>query len=397
MDKGGIIVNKTNLIFLHKFFKAIANSIIQVFIPLYILKVTGSLMLAMGYLTIYTCFVMFFIFILRKFIQKFGVLAIMLHFIPIIVTEALISFCTIDFGVVFLCALFMGISQGLYSVPINLIFAFSDKHTNVAKFQIPSNIGKLSFVLISGFVLSSTIENNFLIMSVLSIVFYVLSVIPIMYAYKMLKEHYQEKVQLAHQPIKTPLYKKFKWFHVGFGSFQACMDNCIPLYLYVNNLSFQAVTIVIALIELLKIFANYFAKYLVGKGKQKLCCMIGCVVYFVSLLGLMLFRIPELLYVFSCLSAVSFPLTFVPMFKMYCNYLSSTNNVFDGLVYRDLDIFSVRPIMYALAFVGVGLWPCLVVGLVSTVSMMASEICVIKQKSTEDNMRKDIVLKGESK
>mgnify|MGYP003320840315 CR=1 FL=1 len=52
--------------------------------------------------------------------------------------------------------------------------------------------------------------------------------------------------------------------------------------------------------------------------------------------------------------------------------------------------------MYALAFMGVGLWPCLVVGLVSTVSMMASEICVMKQKSVEDNIF-NVVVEGENK
>lgn len=386
-------MNKTNLIFLHKVFKAIANSIIQVFIPLYILKQTNSLGLAMGYLTMYTCFVLFFIFVLKKFIQKFGVLAIMLHFVPIIIAEALLSFCTINIWIILLCAILMGTSQALYSVPINLIFAFSDKDTNVAKFQISSNIGKLSFVLISGFVLSSSIENSFLIMSIISIVFYIVSVIPIMYAYSMLKEHYLQKVTAYEEPIKTTLYKKFKWFHISFGCFQACMDNCVPLYLYINGLSFQAVTVVIALIELLKIFANYCAKYLVGKGKHKLCCIISCVIYLVSLLGLMIFKIPVLLYVFSCMTAVSFPLTFVPMFKMYCNYLTKTNNVFDGLVYRDLDIFSARPLMYATAFLGLGLLPSLILGVISTTSMLTSEISVVNQKNIEDKVTSEAALK----
>lgn len=85
-------MKKDNLIFIHKLLKAIADSIIKLFLPLYILKQTNDINLAMLYLIIYSSCVMLTMFILKTIIQKFGVFAIMVHFIPIIVTMGLFSF-----------------------------------------------------------------------------------------------------------------------------------------------------------------------------------------------------------------------------------------------------------------------------------------------------------------
>ena len=90
----------------------------------------------------------------------------MVHFIPIIVTMGLFSFLQIDITLVIIAAILMSFSQTLYSIPLNLIFTFGDKKTNVGKFQIASNLGKLTFTLISGYLLSSTIRNSFLILSI---------------------------------------------------------------------------------------------------------------------------------------------------------------------------------------------------------------------------------------
>lgn len=72
-------MKKDNLIFIHKLLKAIADSIIKLFLPLYILKQTNDINLAMLYLIIYSSCVMLTMFILKTIIQKFGVFAIMVH------------------------------------------------------------------------------------------------------------------------------------------------------------------------------------------------------------------------------------------------------------------------------------------------------------------------------
>lgn len=368
--------NKTNLIFIHKVLKAIADSLIQVFIPLYILKVSGDINLAFMYLAIHGSMVIIFNIALKKLLQKFGVICIILHFIPIIATEAILSFCQITPLTIIPCALCTSLTQTLYSVPLNLIFSFSDKKTNVAKFQIATNIGKLVFILVGGFFLSSSVENSFLILSVVSSFIYVLSVIPIFYAYDMLKTSYN-----SHPTSTVPRTSTDKWFavfHMSFGTFQETIDKIVPLFLFINNLSFQAVTTLLAVNELIKVGTNYFAKYLVKSGKEKLSCLLSCVVLLCSVVGILFVKNSTILYILSCLCSFSFPLTFVPMFKKYCNHLTSTNRQFEGMTERDIEIFSCRPIMHSSCLIFSSFYGPFAIGMISIISLFIAEMKLTK-------------------
>ena len=367
MDKG-------NLIFLHKLFKAIADAIIIVFIPLYILKETNDFRLSIAYLIFFSLFVIFFMFILKKIIQKYGVICIMLHFIPIVATEAILSFININIYSILASAMLMGLSQALYSISINIIFAFSDKKNNVGKFMIATNIGKLLFILASGLILSN-IENSFMFLSIASTIFYIISIFPIIFAYKELKENY-DKIDKTKPNIK--LNKWFVLFHITFGLFQPIMDNIVPLYLYMNDLSFQAVTIFIVIIELLKIIINYISQILVGKKKSIICVIISFILFMASIIVIIFVKNNLVLYIFSTICALSFPLTFVPMFGLYCNYLKENNNIFNGMTERDFEIFSFRAPMYALSYIGFMLYPILIFGIIVVPIMFISEIKLLK-------------------
>lgn len=367
-----------NLIFIHRLLKAIADSIIMIFIPLYILKETNDISLSLFYLIIYSFFVMLLIFILKKFIEKYGILSIMLHFIPIVITEGILSFFSINITTIILSSFFMGLAQALYSVPINLVFTFNDKKTNVGKFQIATNIGKLFFILLSGYILSSEITSSFLILSISSSIIYILSSIPLIFSYKNLINNYNKIKSQNNINKKIKLNPYFIIFHISFGLFQPVMDNLVPLFLYINNLSFQAVTIMIALIELIKIFINYISQFLVTKKKSLLCVILGSIVFFISVLGMIFIKNNIILYILSTLSSISFPLTFVPMFRLYCNYLKETDNIFNGITRRDIEIFSFRPTLYALGYIGFSLYPSLILGLISVPVMLYSEIKLLK-------------------
>ena len=368
-----------NNIFIHKLLKAIADSIIIVFIPLYVLKETNDIRLSMAYLIIFSLFVLFFMFVLKKIIQKYGVLSMIIHFIPIIITEYILSFASINIWVIVLCAGLMGLSQALYSIPLNLVFTFGDKKTNVGLFMIATNIGKIVFTLISGYILSSEIKNSFLILSIASTVFYIASIFPIIFAYKTLKDNYDKnKVDESSSGIK--INKWFILFHISFGLFQPIMDNVVPLYLYMNNLSFQSVTVYIVLVEFLKVIANFISQILVKKNKHIILVVTSFVFFFSSILAIIFIKNSVALYILSCVASVSFPLTFVPMFGLYCNYLKKNNNVFEGITRRDFDIFSFRAPMYSLSYIGFGLLPCLIVGVCIVPIMLLSEIKLLKNK-----------------
>ena len=371
-----------NNIFIHKLLKSIADSIIIVFIPLYVLKTTNDFRLSMAYLIIFSLFVLFFMFVLKKLIQKYGVLAMILHFIPIIITEYILSFATIDIWIIIICAGLMGLSQALYSIPLNLVFTFGDKKTNVGLFMIATNIGKIIFTLVSGFILSSEIKNSFLILSIASTAFYILSIFPILFAYKELKNNYDNTKNNNSQTVK--LNPWFIIFHIAFGLFQPIMDNIVPLYLYMNDLSFQSVTIFIVVVEVLKVLANMISQIAVRHKKSIYLVSISFILFFTSIISIIFVKNNVVLYILSTTASVSFPFTFVPMFGLYCNYLRKNNNVIQGITRRDFDIFSLRAPMYALSYIGFALLPCLILGVAIVPIMLLSEIKLIRSESNEN-------------
>ena len=370
-------MDKSNLIFIHKLLKAIADAIIIVFIPLYILRETNDFKLSISYLIFFSLFVIFFMLILKHVIQRYGVICIMIHFIPIVIAEALLSFLEINIITIIFVSLLMGLQQALYSVSINILFAYSDKNNNVGKFMIAQNIGKLIFILASGLILSR-IENSFLFLSIASTIFYIACMFPIIFAYKDLKNNY-DNIDKTKKNIK--LNKWFVIFHITFGLFQPIMDNIVPLYLFMNDLSFEAVTIFIVLIELFKIIINYISQFLVKKNKSIICIILSFILFMASIIIILFVKDKIVLYIFSTICALSFPLTFVPMFSIYCEYLKKNDDIFHGMTERDFEIFSFRAPMYLLSYIGFMLYPILIFGLAVVPLMFISELKLIKNKS----------------
>ena len=99
----------------------------------------------------------------------------------------------------------------------------------------------------------------------------------------------------------------------------------------------------------------------------------------VSIIIILFIKVPVVLYIFSTICSLSFPLTFVPMFGLYCNYIKQNNIIFKGMTERDFELFSLRAPMYALSYIGFGLYPCLIVGVVAVPIMFISEIKLINK------------------
>ena len=370
-------MENTNRIFLHKVFKAIADSIIKIFIPLYILKTTGSINLSIIYISIYSFFVFIFQIALKRLYQKHNILCIIIHCIPIIATQLMLSFCQINVTICIISALLMSISQVLYSVPINTIFALNDKKTNVAKFEIATNTGKIIFTIISGLLLAR-LPNSFIFLSGVATMIYILSIIPIA------KFNTQNRVTTSTIPTDYSCNYFFRLYHISFSLFQTTIDTLIPIYLYVNNLSFEAITTVIALVELFKIIANIIAKKLVSLKLLKLSCIISFVIFITSLTFILIFKNATLLYIFSSIIAISFPLSFVPLFYIFCKQSKTKADTISDMALRDIDIFAPRGLYYLTFFLG-GFTTPIMLGFASGISMLISQIKTINSHKREIN------------
>ena len=336
--------DKTNLIFCHKLIKAFADSMIKVFVPLIILKNSGSLKLAILYVSAYYFLCGVLNLVLKRFLQKYGVVAMILHAFPIIALQFLLTI-EINVWICLVIATLAAFGQVLYSVPLNILFAFSDRKVNVAKFQIATNVGKLVFIVIGGFVIGSNVKNSILLLSVVATVLYLASIVPIVFGYKMLKGAYNHIAE--HPPhYDKKSYKLFNAYHIVFSIFQSVLDVVVPLYLFTKNITFESVAIVMALTEVCKIGANMLAKFFVSKNKAIVSVFISVFLLSSSAIIMMFTNNEGLLYVCSCLIGVSFPLLFVPTFSSFIKKLKNDNNRFDGMSYRDVYICVGKEVIY---------------------------------------------------
>lgn len=370
--------NKTNLIFYHKLIKAFADSLVKAFIPLIILKNSNDMMLVMFYLTSYYAMCLLFNVVLKKFLQKYGIVAMILHTIPIISLQFVLTL-NMTWLTCLVVALLASLAQVLYSVPLNLLFAFTDKNVNVAKFQISTNIGKLIFILFSGYIIGSNYSKSLLLLAIIGTVLYLASAIPILYGYNLIKDSYN-KIALHPKPVNKESYKAFNLFHMCFSIFQSVLDVVVPLYLYTENLTFEAVAIVMALIEVCKIGANLFAKWLVKKNHALLSCLISVFCMTAGTIIMLTIKIPVVLYICSCIIAISFPLLFVPMFRKFVKKVVRDKNQFDGMSNRDIYIMFGKNFMFVPYFIFPNLLISFVVGMIATAGVGVCCYKIIKPR-----------------
>jgi len=372
------MINRTNLIFTHKLIIAFADSLVKVFIPLIILKGSGDMMLTMFYLSAYYILTAILNIVLKKFLQKYGIIAMVLHSIPLIALQFVLTL-PINFWVCLIVAILSSLGQVLYSVPLNLLFTFTDKDVNVAKFQIATNVGKLIFILLSGYVLGSTLNNSLLLLAIVGTVLYVLSVIPVLYGYRLLKFTYQ-KISQEKEETNKKGYAWFNVFHMAFAVYQSILDVIIPLYLYLENLTIDKIAIVMALIELSKIFANLLGKFFVKKGKPFISVLVSVAFLVAGTIVMIFVKDAVALYICSCVVAISFPLLFVPMFSAFIKKIKTDKNQFDGMSYRDVYISFGKEFLFVPYFLIPYLIGQFVVGSASAVVVAFSAYKPAKEK-----------------
>ena len=117
--------------------------------------------------------------------------------------------------------------------------------------------------------------------------------------------------------------------------------------------------------------------------KLKISCIVSFVIFISSLISILIFKNPVVLYIFSSTIAVSFPLSFVPLFYIFCKQSKSKEETISDMALRDIDIFLPRPIYYATYFIGGFITP-IILGFVSGISMLTCQIKTI-------NSHKDII------
>ena len=374
-----------NCMFTHRVIKALADSIIQVFLGLLILKESQSVNLFMVYILAFMIVALVFNLILKKLLQRYCILFIILHFIPLIASQLIVSLCPINIVSVLLISLLSGLSNVIYYGSLNILFTISDEKTDVAFFQIAVNVGKIIFIVVSGLIISK-FENSLIFLTIASIVLYIVSVIPLLLGFRKISENYKHICNNKNNNVEDKkTYTKFNVFHMFFGCFQACVNFIFPAWLYVNNLSFESIAIYLAINEFLLILSNYLAKYLFKKGISIWGSAVAVIILNTFIFLTFFIKNVIAIYIFSCMISIVFPLVFVPSFKMFCQKIQKDNAQLSKMIDREIYYFLGNGFYFAY-YIYPSLITCLGVGMVSSVVIIVMEFLLFKEQTSKDEV-----------
>lgn len=368
-----MIKTKDNAIFLHRFLYSIASLTIKVFLPIIIYQQTGDIKLAILFAAVQYIFAGLFTVLLKNFLVKKQLISILISILPLIAIQVILSFVTINLLLVILLALFAGITNPLYFIPLNIYFAKKDSKNNVAKFEVGSVIGKIAFVILNGYILGSTLNHSLLIICSFSSILFLISVVPLMLHFKEInKELKENKLQSLVKVNKT--LTKPNSFHLFFGLFSQALYNILPLYLFYSQLSVESVGYVVAITEVLKIATYYLANYFNAKDLNLINYIIGCLAILASSILIIISSSSVVLFIIGIILGITSPFVFVPSFGNYCKDINKNNIVPEGLLLRDFYILFPRGIIFSIFFFFPTFLVMFAIGAFSSVVMFLTRI-----------------------
>ena len=315
---------------LNRTFKSIADSTIKVFVPILIYKNTGSLVYAFLFMALSSFVNSLTYTLLKRFLKKHSALAISIHPIFIIAIELLLL-TNMNISIVIVVGILEGVQTAFY-YSIKYLYGFMDKTNNVAKFEIGQYVGKIVFVILSALFLDN-IKESLIFIIAFSSLFYVLSSVVILIRIKDIKA-IQINNNLSYKQIQKD-NKYWNVFHIFNGIIHLFMNSVLPLYLYVYDLSFTKIGIVLVLQYLLNILANYLSMLFAKKGHGKINIFVGSILGFLSMIFIITIKNSLVIYIFSVVSSFAFTMLFSYMFSIYVNDQKQKNYFEDSIFYRD--------------------------------------------------------------
>lgn len=368
-------------------FRGMADATIKVFVPLLILKATGSLMLSFVYLVVNYFIASVLFFALKKFIQKYMFLCLILSIIPIVAGAFLLTI-EINIWIVLVLALLYSVSDVLYYGGLNLIFATFDSKANMAKFEAGSNLGRIIFCLLSAYVLGN-VANSTLFVVLFSLLFYALSIVPIIFRYKKLK-FLTKDIPVCKTKDVMKDTRVYNIYHCFTGIFQFFVEAFLPLYLYVNGLTFSVVGYLVAIQYVVVIIAGYFAKFLVDKKQINLNVILGSILLLGSLIAIMLTKNVKAIYALTIVISFGYNMLFQALFSKFILEQKQKGFYYDSILYRDVFQNGARVIASATFLIFSNYIVMFALGIASSIGIGVSSIFCAKNGKNNKTDEKPI-------
>ncbi len=335
-------MSNSTSIFLHRIFKGFADAIIKVFVPLLIFKATNNLFFSITYCVISYLLAALLFVCMKKIVAKYPILCIILHIIPIILSQ-LLFIIEFQFWMIFVLAIADAMGSVLYFGGLNFIFGFIDNKNDTAKFETGQNIGVIFFTLLSAFLIGN-IVNSLVFLFVASSVMYFISILFLIVKYK---NFTKETKQLEFHKMLDSISKskKFNFYHFFCGGVDIVIGTFIPLYLYSSGLSFTATGILLSIKQILKILANYFAKFTINRKFCKFFIILTASLSSLAIITIIFLKNIYVIFALTLLLSFDFQFIFVILFQHFVQEQKSLGYYQDAVFYRDLFQNSARSSM----------------------------------------------------
>lgn len=334
--------NKTNVsrnLKIHSLFKSISNTFISLFVPLIVLQQMGYQM-AILYIIAVALFNVLCLTCLYKLIKAKPMLCICLHMVLTIVAYILVAVCELNVITMLLSASFTGIGNALYYAPIYTIISSNESKSGFSSFHTWKFLGAMLITLLNGYILNANLNFSVWLTCLISLIIYVISLIPFFMVKNKLVIKKAENITFKQILKKTKIHNLF---NISFGLQDLIVVLIIPLFLYMNNLSIEAIAIVSASIYVVRILVTKIADKLYSKNKIFISVLIGSIIFVISSTLLTFITNQTVVYVLSILSSISFPLFFIPT----CEKYGKENNEFllEAMVLRETLVYMFRPLL----------------------------------------------------
>ena len=370
---------------LNRVFKSIADSAIKVFIPILIYKNTGNLSYAFLYLALSSLVNALAYVVLKNFLKKYSVLAVSLHALFIIIIEFLLLI-KMNIWLVILISVLEGILCAFY-YSIKYLYGFMDKTNNIAKFEVGQYIGKIVFVIASALFLDN-VKNSLVFIVLFSSFFYILSSVVLLVKIKEIKA-IDNTDKLDFRQIQKD-NKYWNLFHIFNGIIHLFMSSVLPLYLYIQDLSFTKVGIVLVLQYLLNILANYLSMILGRKGLGIINIIAGSILGFASMIVMITIRNSLIIYIMSLVSTFGFTMLFTYMFAKYVSDQKEKGYFADSVFYRDAWQTFSRSIFCSIYLIVPSFLIIFVVGIISNIMCGPTAYIATKKPAVKPKIEENV-------
>lgn len=340
-------INNMNSIYVHRTLYSISTSIISIFLPIIIYSYTNSLVYAFLFSVIRLSLSGLLTIFFRKFLTNKLYLSMMLSFIPLILTQLIVAFANFNLLIVIILGILSAITNPLYFIPLNTLFASVDKKSDVSKFEASSLIGKIIYILISGYILSINSSYSLPIVIFSSLIIFILSIIPIIRQKDWINNLKLEKENNILESNKK--LRKFSTFFIFFGFATAFINTIFPVYLFYYHLSIEEIAYVMAIAQVLKIVANYISKFFINKNLRIINYAISSIVIIFSSIFIIFNKDPNLLFVLAIFFSASFEFLNSSSFSYYATYIREHGDIKNGIVLRDFYVLSPRSLLFIVA------------------------------------------------